>query len=58
LNAELEARVERRTAQLESANRELEKEIGVRAQSEARLAAEHAITRTLSDVRTLNHLFR
>jgi signal transduction histidine kinase/DNA-binding response OmpR family regulator len=49
LNAELEARVGRRTAQLESANRELEKEIGVRAQSEARLATEHAITRTLSD---------
>ncbi|HEY0658379.1 MAG TPA: ATP-binding protein, partial [Pyrinomonadaceae bacterium] len=49
LNAELEARVKRRTAQLESANHELEKEIGVRTESEARLATEHAITRTLSD---------
>lgn len=49
LNCELEARVERRTAQLESANRELENEIAVRKQSEARLATEHAITRTLAD---------
>ena len=49
LNSELEARVERRTDQLKSVNHELEKEIGVRTQSEARLATEHAITRTLSD---------
>jgi len=49
LNTELEARVQRRTAQLESANQELENEISVRRHSEARLATEHAITRTLAD---------
>jgi signal transduction histidine kinase/DNA-binding response OmpR family regulator len=49
LNTELEARVQRRTSQLESANQELENEIRVRKQSEARLATEHAITRTLAD---------
>jgi signal transduction histidine kinase/DNA-binding response OmpR family regulator len=49
LNSDLEVRVERRTAQLEASNRELEKEIGVRMQSEARLAVEHAVTRTLAD---------
>ena len=53
LNAELEARVERRTSQLEEANRDLEKEIAVRKQSEARLATEHAITRTLADAVSL-----
>jgi signal transduction histidine kinase/DNA-binding response OmpR family regulator len=49
LNGELEARVHRRTAQLETANKELENEIAARKQSEARLATEHAITRTLAD---------
>ena len=49
LNTELEARVQRRTAQLETANRELENEIAERKNSEARLATEHAITRTLAD---------
>jgi CheY-like chemotaxis protein len=49
LNTELEARVQRRTSQLESANQELANEITVRKQSEARLATEHAITRTLAD---------
>jgi signal transduction histidine kinase/DNA-binding response OmpR family regulator len=49
LNAELEARVQRRTAQLESANKELETEIDARKKSEARLAAEHTITKTLAD---------
>ncbi|HEX9962114.1 MAG TPA: response regulator, partial [Pyrinomonadaceae bacterium] len=53
LNAELEDRVRRRTLQLEVANRELENEIAVRKQSEARLATEHAITRTLADARSL-----
>jgi DNA-binding response OmpR family regulator len=53
LNTELEARVARRTAQLESANRELENEVNVRKQSEARLATEHAITRTLADTHNL-----
>ncbi len=37
-NAELEARVERRTAQLKASNKELEAEIAARKQSEARLA--------------------
>ena len=49
LNAGLEARVERRTTQLETANRELENQIAVRTKSEARLATEHAVTRTLAD---------
>ncbi|HXG83823.1 MAG TPA: response regulator [Pyrinomonadaceae bacterium] len=53
LNTELEARVTRRTAQLESANHELESEVGVRKQSEARLATEHAITRSLADAGNL-----
>lgn len=49
LNTELEARVQHRTAQLESANQELENEIAARRQSKMRLATEHAITRTLAD---------
>lgn len=53
LNTDLEARVERRTAQLEAANRELENQVEVRKQSEARLATEHAITRTLADAADL-----
>jgi signal transduction histidine kinase/DNA-binding response OmpR family regulator len=57
LNSELEARVERRTAQLEATNQELEKEIGVRMQSEARLAVEHAVTRTLADSNSFETAF-
>lgn len=53
LNTELEARVQRRTAQLETANRELVNEITVRKESEARLATEHAITRTLAEANSL-----
>ncbi len=52
-NTELEARVQRPTAQLEAANKELEAEIAARKQSEARLATEHAITRTLADAANL-----
>ncbi len=48
LNTDLEVRVRQRTAQLEAANQELEKEINARKQSEARLATEHTITRTLA----------
>lgn len=53
LNTELEARVARRTSQLETANSELENEINVRKQSEARLATEHAVTRSLADADNL-----
>jgi len=53
LNTELEVRVGQRTAQLETANQELENEITIRKQSEARLATEHAITRTLADASNL-----
>lgn len=53
LNSELEARVTKRTAQLEAANRELENEIVVRKQAEERLATEHAVTRTLAEAGNL-----
>jgi signal transduction histidine kinase/DNA-binding response OmpR family regulator len=53
LNAELEARVSKRTAQLEAANRNLENEIIVRKQAEARLATEHSVTRTLAEASNL-----
>lgn len=54
LNGELEERVQLRTHQLESANEELEKEVNVRRDSEARLATEHAVTRTLADALDLD----
>jgi len=49
LNAELEVRVSNRTAELEKANQELERQIEERKRSEERLATEHSITRTLAE---------
>ena len=48
LNSNLEARVSRRTSELEAANEKLEREVEIRRESEARLAIEHSITRTLA----------
>jgi signal transduction histidine kinase/DNA-binding response OmpR family regulator len=53
LNADLEARVARRTAELEAANQKLEREVEIRRESEARLAIEHSITRTLAQTDTI-----
>jgi len=53
LNIELEKRVRLRTEQLEATNRELENEVAVRKVSEARLAAEHAVTQALAASRSL-----
>jgi signal transduction histidine kinase/DNA-binding response OmpR family regulator len=53
MNAELELRVQRRTAELHSSNVKLEKQIASRKQSEARLAIEHSITRTLARAESL-----
>ncbi|MEO8648185.1 MAG: response regulator [Acidobacteriota bacterium] len=53
VNTELEARVSRRTAELEAANRDLENEVAVRSRSESRLATEHAVTQALANAKTL-----
>jgi len=53
MNLELELRVQRRTAELKSSNSKLEKQIAARKQSEARLAIEHSITRTLARAESL-----
>ena len=53
INIDLEGRVAERTAELESANRELEREVIVRTESEERLAVEHGITRVLADAASL-----
>ncbi|HTH37501.1 MAG TPA: response regulator [Pyrinomonadaceae bacterium] len=53
LNIDLEQRVRLRTLELERANSELEVEVKERRQSEARLATEHAVTRTLAAADTL-----
>lgn len=55
LNVDLERRVAERTAELETANRELGKEVLVRKHSEARLALEHGITRVLADAADLEN---
>ena len=47
-NLDLEVRVQSRTNELEAANEKLEKELDERRQSEARLATEHSITRTVA----------
>src|SRR5688572_16491958 len=53
LSTDLEQRVKLRTFELERANTELEIEVNERRQSEARLATEHAVTRTLAAAETL-----
>ena len=53
LNSDLELRVQRRTAQLRASNDELEEQVASRKQSEARLAIEHSITRTLAQADSL-----
>jgi signal transduction histidine kinase/DNA-binding response OmpR family regulator len=47
-NLDLEARVQERTAELELANEKLAAELEVRRESDARLAIEHAVTRTVA----------
>ncbi|HKP68619.1 MAG TPA: response regulator [Pyrinomonadaceae bacterium] len=52
-NLDLEARVQERTTELETANARLADELSTRKESEARLATEHSITRTLAYATTL-----
>ena len=52
-NTDLEARVQARTRELETANILLAAELETRKESEARLALEHSITRTLSYAESL-----
>ena len=52
-NLGLEARVQERTTELKRANSQLAAELQVRRESEARLAIEHYITRTLAYANTL-----
>lgn len=54
LNIELEERVKLRTLELERANRDLEFEVKERRESEARLATEHSVTRTLASAYGIN----
>ena len=53
INIELEGRVAERTAELESANRELEREVIVHNNPEERLAVEHGIPHVLADAASL-----
>ena len=57
LNSDLEERVLLRTLELEKTNRELAAEVDERRRSEARLATEHAITRTLALAPTIDDAF-
>jgi signal transduction histidine kinase/DNA-binding response OmpR family regulator len=47
-NLDLEARVQERTAELETANQKLAAELATRTESESRLAIEHSITYTVA----------
>ena len=57
INVDLEERVRLRTLELEKTNSELAAEVDERRRSEARLATEHAITRTLALASTLDEAF-
>lgn len=52
-NVDLEERVQSRTIELEAANRKLGAELDARKESEARLALEHSITRTVAYAESL-----
>ena len=52
-NSDLESRVQLRTIELEVANQKLAAELEARKESEARLAIEHSITRTLAYAESL-----
>ena len=52
-NVDLEARVQERTTELELANSKLAGELAARKESEARLATEHSITRTVAYAKSL-----
>ena len=52
-NIDLESRVQQRTVELEVANQKLAMELDARRESEARLAIEHSITRTLAFAQNL-----
>src|SRR5688572_8051794 len=53
INTDLEARVAERTLEIEQANVQLAAELAVRMESEARLALEHSITRTVAYAESL-----
>jgi signal transduction histidine kinase/DNA-binding response OmpR family regulator len=52
-NLDLEARVQERTTELESANQKLATELATRTESESRLAIEHSITYTVAYAKSL-----